>query len=71
MNITKAQRQAAEKGTPVEIEDNGTEFVLIRRDLYDRMKNGNYDEGEWTTEEMMLLASEAAEDLDQMDEIKP
>lgn len=29
------------------------------------------DDSEWTEEEMMQLAAEAAEDLDQMDEIPP
>jgi hypothetical protein len=65
------QWEAAERGKPVEIEESGKEYVLISRDVYDRLKNLHYDDSEWTEEEMMLLAAEAAEDLDNMDEIKP
>ncbi len=71
MNITKEQLQAAEQGRPVEIADSGKDFVLISRELYDRMRHRNYDDSEWTEDEMMRLAAEAAEDLDNMDEIKP
>ena len=71
MNVTKEQLEAAGQGQAVEFEDGGRAFVLISREMYDRMKNLIYDDSEWTEDEMMHLASEAAEDLDHMKEIQP
>lgn len=72
MNISLDQVRAALSGQPVVLTAEGTDLVLIRRDVYERATDQvEYDDSEWTTEEMMLLAAEATEDLDNMDEIKP
>jgi hypothetical protein len=71
MNITKDQLESADQGLPVEIQESGKQYVLISRDVYNRMTTPAYDDSEWTDDERMQLAAEAAEDLDHMDEIKP
>jgi hypothetical protein len=38
MNLTKEQFEQARSGQPVEIADNGDEFVLIRKDVYERVQ---------------------------------
>jgi hypothetical protein len=66
MNITKEQLETAETGQPVELVEDGKEFVLIRRDLYDRVKHViEYDDSDWTEEEMSRLAAETFEAADE------
>ncbi len=65
MNITKEQLEAAERGQPVELSEDGKNFILISRDAYDRVRHTiEYDDGEWTEEEMSRLAAETFEDAD-------
>lgn len=64
MEITKEQFNAAEQGQLVEIEADGKEFILLSRDLYDRMKSQHYDDSEWTDDEMSSLAAQTFEDAD-------
>jgi hypothetical protein len=39
------------------------EFVLLRKEEYDRLKEAEYDDSPWTDEEMDLLAAEDADSL--------
>jgi hypothetical protein len=45
---------------------DGTECVVIKRDVYEKALAA----GDWTTEEMDLLAAEAAERLDRAEAIE-
>lgn len=38
MNLTREQFEQAKSGQPVEIAENGDEFILIRKDVYDRVR---------------------------------
>lgn len=38
MNLTKEQFEKAKSGQAVEIAENGDEFILIRKDVYDRVR---------------------------------
>jgi hypothetical protein len=49
-----------------------TPYVLLRQDVYQRLKNKEYDDSPWTDDEMELLAWEAGkqagwEDMDEYD----
>lgn len=44
MNITKEQLQTAEQGTPVEIRAEGKEFVLVRKDVFEKLSDAKTDE---------------------------
>ena len=66
IELTHEQRQALQAGE-VLVRDSVTDetYVLVRRDVYERIKNRiGYDDGPWTDEEMDLLAEEAGEMLD-------
>lgn len=45
MNLTTEQLQAAEKG-PVTVEVEGKEYVLLSRQVYDRVKQVLYDDSD-------------------------
>jgi hypothetical protein len=38
MNLTKAQQQAVEKGETVTVELDGTECIVIRKDIFERVQ---------------------------------
>jgi hypothetical protein len=38
MDITKEQIEQAKRGQAVEVADNGDEFVLVRKDMFDRVR---------------------------------
>ena len=46
--------------------ENGKTFVLLSQEIYERVKHViEYDDGDWTDEEMTHLAAETFEDADQ------
>jgi hypothetical protein len=64
--LTPEQRQeltGAEPARAVDPETNA-EYVLVRADLYERLKEFLYDDSPWTDEEMDLLAVEVDAMLD-------
>lgn len=64
MNLTVEQNQSLDRGEPVPICVDETECVVLRKDVYERIKGMVYDGRPWTIEEMNRLAAEAAERLD-------
>jgi len=65
MIISTDQQKAMEEGHPVPLIVAGTECVLIRKDLYDRVKTIlEYDASEWTESEMSGMAAIAADEAD-------
>ena len=65
IQLTQEQRQELSAPEPVAIDPESQEvYVLIRKDVYDRIKRLDYDDSPWTDEEMDLLAEEAGEMVD-------
>jgi hypothetical protein len=67
VELSELQRQAlaiaGESPVPVIDPDTHAAYVLIRREVYERLKDMNYDDSPWTDEEMDLLAAEDANTL--------
>ncbi len=63
IELTEQQRQAlAQAGnTPPTVTDpaTDTDYVLVRRDVYERLQALAYDDSPWTSEERDALAWEA------------
>ncbi len=65
IELNEEQRQALTEPESAAIDPlTGAEYVLVRRDVYQRMKELLYDDSPWTDEEMADLAGEAGELLD-------
>jgi hypothetical protein len=66
IELTLEQRQALAAEQPPRLIDSETRttYVLLREDVYERMKELAYDDSPWTEEEMDRLAEEAGELLD-------
>lgn len=64
MNITKEQLEQAKQGQPVELVENGDEFVLVRKDVYEQVPKVRYDDSELSDDELQAIAAQTLEDLD-------
>ena len=58
MVLNLAQRKTVDDGLPLTLNVEGTECVLLRRDIFLRLE---VDTGPWTPDEMNMLADEAEE----------
>ncbi|MBW3597242.1 MAG: hypothetical protein KY475_08205, partial [Planctomycetes bacterium] len=56
-------KEAVERGEALRVTDDGTEIVLVRADVYDRLAKLLYDAGDWSLEEMSRLAWEAGKSI--------
>jgi hypothetical protein len=66
IELTEEQHNALPAGTePVRAIDSvtSTEYILVRADVFDRMRELMYDDSPWTDEERDLLRAEAVEAL--------
>ncbi len=63
MNISPEQVEAVQSGQPLHLTDpqTNTQFVILRADLYDRIKGLVFDDSEWTHDEMRELLARSAE----------
>ena len=63
MELTKEQLEAVRSGEPVRLNEEGTELVVVRADLFERLQGSRYDDSPWSDEELDLLAAEDTEAL--------
>jgi len=63
MELTDKQFEAVRSGECVRLTEEGTDLVILRADVFDRLRNNIYDDNPWTDEEMDLLAAEDADSL--------
>jgi hypothetical protein len=61
MNVTAEEMQAAKRGEAVRLTADDIEVVLIRADLYDRIKGAIYDDSPLTQEERLALIQQAGQ----------
>jgi hypothetical protein len=64
LDLTTEQRTALESGEPVPCVVARTECIVVRKDVFERMRHVAYDDSEWTPEEMIALAELAFDDAD-------
>lgn len=65
IELTPQQRQELTEPEPVAIDPETKEtYVLVRKDVYERLRELLYDDSSWTDEEMDLLAAEVDALLD-------
>ena len=64
IELTEEQRKSLREGEAVRIRENGQEYVLLRSDVYERLSEGEYDDGPWTAAEIDVLREESVAMLD-------
>jgi hypothetical protein len=63
MPLTKEQLQAVRNGESVRLNEDGTDMVLLRADVFERLRDSVYNTSPWSDDEMDLLAAEDADAL--------
>jgi hypothetical protein len=63
IELTEQQRQQLESGRAVDVTDTATagQYVLLRKDVYDRVRQLLYDDSPETDDELRLLLARSAE----------
>jgi len=65
MNLTTEQIAAIKGGEAVSVDVDRTACVVVRRDVYEKVKKAvEYDDSPWTDEEMTGLAERMLNNLD-------
>lgn len=64
IELSAEQRQQLESGKAVDVTDQETAqlYVVLRKDVYDRVRQLLYDESEWTDDELRLQLARSAKD---------
>ena len=63
MTLTKEQLAALRSGESVPWTEEGTALVILRADIFERLRSSLYDDSPWSNEEMDALAAEDADRL--------
>lgn len=61
MNLTKQQRVAVRSGEAVRVQDDDLECVVVRADVYDRVRELLYADTDWTDDELRRAIARSAE----------
>jgi hypothetical protein len=62
IELTNEQRKQLETGQAVDVIDSETArpYVMLRKDVFERVMNLLYDDSEWTEEQVRALLARAA-----------
>ncbi|MCA9161117.1 MAG: hypothetical protein IT422_08785 [Pirellulaceae bacterium] len=65
IQLTEDQRKLVQEGNAIPVRDNGDDFVLIRRDLFEQLQRAEYDRSSWSADDLDLVREESVGLLDQ------
>jgi hypothetical protein len=65
MTLTSEQTKSLADGGVVPLTIEQTPCVIVRKDVFERMRPIEYDDSEWTDEELVALAARTFADMDQ------
>jgi hypothetical protein len=61
MNLTARQISAVQNGEAVRVREEDLECVVLRADVYDRLKHLLYDDGDWSDDQLRRMLAASAE----------
>jgi hypothetical protein len=64
IELSEEQRRQLENGQAVDVTDPRTaqRYVVLRKDVYERVRRLLYDDSEWTEDELRLRLAQSARD---------
>jgi hypothetical protein len=64
IELTDEQRRQLASGQAVDVTDPQTAqlYVILRKDVYERVQHLLYDDSEWTADELRVLLARSAKD---------
>lgn len=63
MQLTKEQLETVRSGASLRLTEAGTDVVVLRADVFERLETLRYDDSPWTEEELAVLAAEDADNV--------
>ena len=65
LDINEEQREQLENGKAVDVTDPETKraYVVVRKDVYERVCHLLYDDSEWSEDEMLGVLAHAAKEI--------
>jgi hypothetical protein len=63
MQFTPEQLETVLSGHSVRLNEGGMDLIVLRADVFERLRGLLYDDSSWSDEEMDLLAAEDADAL--------
>ena len=70
MTLTPEQTRAIQNGQAVSVTVDHTECVVVRKDVFQKIRELAYDDSEWTEAEMEAAAAEMFDALDHAEKIQ-
>ena len=70
MTLTPEQTRAIQNGQAVSVTVDQTECVVVRKDVFQKIRQLAYDDSEWSDEEMEALAAGMFYALDDAEKIR-
>jgi hypothetical protein len=70
MTLTPDQSRLLASGHPVPLTVEQTPCVLVRKDVFERLRSVQFDDGDWTEEETAILAARTFAALDRPEAIQ-
>ena len=61
MNLTEQQKMAVRSGEAVRVQADDLECVVVRADVYDRVRKSLYSDTDWTDDELRRSLAKSAE----------
>lgn len=69
IQLTEEQRKLVQEGNALPVRDNGGDFVLIRRDIFEQLQRAKNDGSSWSVDELDLVREESVGLLDQFGQL--
>lgn len=70
MTFTPEQTRAIQNGQAVSVTVDQTECVVVRKDVFQKIRQLAYDDSEWSDEEMAAAAAGMFDALDDAEKIR-
>jgi hypothetical protein len=70
MTLTSDQAKMLQSGNPIPITIDHTPCVLVRQDVFDKLRTAEYDDSVWTDDELSVLAASTLAALDRPEPIQ-
>jgi len=70
MTLTSEQTRAIQNGQAVSVTVDQTECVVLRKDIFQKIRDRAYDDSDWSDAEMEAVAAEMFDALDDAEKIQ-
>jgi len=70
MTLTPEQLRAIQSGQPVSVTVDQTDCVVVRKDVFQKIRQVAYDDSDWSDDELEAVAAQTFDALDDAEKIE-